>query len=113
MAIVIHVHLTLKLNVTNINERKQNEITIKTITWGWNSSRCKRQSTTEKEAVMLVKRICGPETNYRVNPAGSKLFRKRIAAKPKGISKRQHGINILMYAEENGSKRAAKDLAKF
>jgi len=70
------------------------------------------KNATEKEAVMLVKRICGPETNYRVNPEGSKLFRKRRRDKPKGISARQHMTNVLMYREENGSKRASKELAK-
>jgi len=67
--------------------------------------------TTEKQAVMLVKRICGPETNYRHNPEGSLLFRKRKTSKPKRISKRQHYINVTMYRADSGSKSAAKHLA--
>lgn len=70
------------------------------------------KNTTEKEAVMLVKRVCGPETNYKYDPKSSSLFRKRKAAKPKSITKRQHAFNVLSYREELGSKKAAKDLNK-
>ena len=70
------------------------------------------KNTTEKEAVTLVKRVCGPETNYRFDPRSSALFRKRKSAKPKTISERQHAFNVLSYRADNGSKRAVKMLAK-
>ena len=70
------------------------------------------KNTTEKQAVMLVKRVCGPETNYKYNPEGSLLFRKRRKPKPKNTTSRQHRMNVLMHREEQGSKSATKDLAK-
>jgi len=69
------------------------------------------KTITEKQAVKIAKRICGPETNYRVNPEGSKLFRKRIAAKPKSVTARQAKIEVLAHRIENGSKQAVKRLA--
>ena len=68
--------------------------------------------TTEKQAANLAKRIVTFESAYKKPGYTSKWTRKRIGHKPKGISMRQHKTNVLMYREEHGSKRAAKELAK-
>lgn len=70
------------------------------------------KSTTEKEAVKLVKRIVTFESAYGDKNYISTWTRKKRKAKPKNISKRQHKANVLMYREENGSKRATKKLMK-
>ena len=66
---------------------------------------------TEKQAGMAVKRIVNFESDY-VRGYVSPWTRKRRKPKPKGISNRQHRINVLMHREEHGSKGATKDLAR-
>jgi hypothetical protein len=68
--------------------------------------------TTEKQAVMAVKRIVNFESAYGDKSYISKWTRKRRGHKPKNLSNRQHMMNTLMYREEHGSKKATKDLAK-
>ena len=70
------------------------------------------KNATEKQAVMLVKRVVNFESAYNKPGYISKWTRKCISNKPKSISKRQHYTNVLMYREESGSNRATKKLAK-
>ncbi len=85
------------------------------------------KNATEKEAVMVVKRIVTFESAYSNINYISKWTRKRRGHKPRGISIRQHKINVLMHREttpfttsdkdgniirHSGSKRAAKELTK-
>ena len=84
------------------------------------------KNTTEKEAASMAKRVCGPETNYKINPEASLLFRKRKTAKPKSMSPRQARIEVLLHriamphevidkegnvTKHSGSNRALKQLA--